>query len=56
MNIVVTHGEAAYWGLVDSEAQKRALRVAAENVRGVNRVVDNVSVISLTVRASIGTQ
>jgi CBS-domain-containing membrane protein len=46
LNVVVTHGEAEFWGLVDSEAQKRALRVAAENVKGVKRVIDNITVIA----------
>jgi transketolase len=38
VNLVVTSGEAEFWGFVESEAQKRALRVAAQNVKGVKRL------------------
>jgi len=53
VNIVVTNGEVEFWGCVESETQKRALRVAAENVKGVKRLVDNVVVIAPTLRASM---
>jgi CBS-domain-containing membrane protein len=56
VNIVVTNGWAEFWGFVQSEAQKHALRVAAENVKGVKRLVDNVTVIAPKLRASMGAQ
>jgi len=54
VNIVVTNGVAELWGVVGSHAQKRALHVAAESVKGLKRFVDNVAVISPMVYASIG--
>jgi CBS domain-containing protein len=55
LNVVVMHSEAEFWGLVDSEAQKRALRVAAENVKGLKRIIDNVTVIAPMLSKYIGT-
>lgn len=40
-NVIVTDGVVHYWGLFDSEAQRAAARVAAENVPGVHRVEDH---------------
>jgi CBS domain-containing protein len=39
--VIVTEGIVHYWGLVDSEDQKEASRIAAENVPGVRRVEDH---------------
>jgi len=44
VNVTVTDGEVDLWGLVDSLVEKRALRVAVENVPGVKAVNDNVIV------------
>jgi len=40
-NVVVTNGIVHYWGLLDSEEERSAARVAAENVPGVRRVEDH---------------
>lgn len=39
-NVEVAHGVVTFRGLVESEAQKLAARVAAENVAGVRSVLD----------------
>lgn len=41
LNVVVIDGVVHYWGLVSSQAQSKALQVAAENVPGVTDVVDH---------------
>ncbi|MDF0603384.1 CBS domain-containing protein [Psychromarinibacter sp. C21-152] len=38
INITVESGDVSLWGIADSDAQKDAYRVAAENVPGVRRV------------------
>ena len=40
-NVVVTDGVVHYFGTIDSEDQRQAARVAAENVPGVRRVEDH---------------
>jgi CBS domain-containing protein len=40
-NIIVTDGVVHLWGLVGSEAERAALRVAAENTEGVHGVEDH---------------
>ena len=40
-NVLVTDGVVHYFGTVDSEEERRAARVAAENVPGVRRVTDH---------------
>lgn len=40
-NVTVTDGVAALWGRVDSEDERRASRVLAENIKGVRRVEDH---------------
>lgn len=42
INVVVDHGEVHIWGHVETPQQRDAIRVAAENVRGVGLVVDNM--------------
>jgi CBS domain-containing protein len=44
VNVTVTEGAVDLWGLVDSAAEKKALRVAIENMPGVKAVNDNVLV------------
>ena len=39
--LTVTQGVVHYWGMLDSEDEKRAARVAAENIPGVRNVVDH---------------
>jgi CBS domain-containing protein len=42
LNVTVTHGVAELWGLVESEEERLAIRVAVENVPGVVAVRDNL--------------
>lgn len=41
LNVVVLDGTVHFWGLVHSKAQSKALLVAAEDIAGVERVVDH---------------
>jgi len=43
-NVTVTDGTVDLWGLVDSAVEKKALRVAVENMPGVKVINDNVLV------------
>jgi CBS domain-containing protein len=40
-NILVSYGIVHYWGVIDSEDERDAARVAAENVPGVRGVEDH---------------
>jgi CBS domain-containing protein len=42
-NIIVTNGVVTFWGSTASEGERRALRVAAENIPGVRRVEDRTT-------------
>ena len=53
VSVTVADGVANVWGMVESGAQKTALRVAAENVPGISRVNDQVSVMSDMLRSTI---
>lgn len=44
LNVVVRDGTVHFWGLVNSEAQREALEVAAEEIPGVRGVVDHTLV------------
>ena len=44
INITVNSGAVDLWGIVDSEAEKQALRVAIEVTPGVRDVTNNVIV------------
>ena len=44
LNATVQNGTVELWGIVDTEAEKQAARVAAETVAGVDAVEDNVVV------------
>jgi CBS domain-containing protein len=50
-NVTVAKGVVEFWGLVDSNDIKEATRVAAENVQGVNQVVDRRVVSKIPVGA-----
>ena len=41
LNVVVLRGTVHFWGLVNSDAQRSALRVAAEGIPGVRQVMDH---------------
>lgn len=43
INIVVTDGKVHFWGLVESDEQRDAMRVAAENIPGVRAVKDHMT-------------
>jgi len=45
MNVIVDNGIAQVFGLVRSEAEKRAIRVASENVIGISQLKDETSVV-----------
>lgn len=42
LSVVVDHGVVHLWGLVQSEAERDALRIAAENIPGVQGVEDHL--------------
>jgi osmotically-inducible protein OsmY len=42
LNVTVNDGIVDLWGITRSEAEKQALRVAAETMPGVRAVNDNV--------------
>ncbi|MFQ5829573.1 MAG: CBS domain-containing protein [Candidatus Methylomirabilia bacterium] len=46
VNIIVTDGSVHLWGLVDSEQERQALRVAAENAPGVRAVEDHLGEVA----------
>ena len=50
-NVIVTDGVVHYFGGVDSDDERQAARVAAENVPGVRRVEDHRVVLAATVWA-----
>jgi CBS domain-containing protein len=52
VNVTVQDGQVSLYGLVASEDERRALRVAAEEVAGVGKVQDQLSV-NASLRASI---
>src|SRR3974390_131393 len=45
LNVTVQDGKVQLWGVVDSDAEKQAARVAAELVEGVKAVENNVTVL-----------
>ncbi|MCT8973692.1 CBS domain-containing protein [Microbaculum marinisediminis] len=53
INIVVNDGVVRLWGAVETNAEKQALRVAAEGTPGVTGVEDHVGVLPQMVRAVI---
>ena len=44
LNVIVHDGIVELWGTVDSEAERKAIRVAAEVVPGIRHVNDNLVV------------
>ena len=43
INVVVQDGEVEMWGIVNSEVEKQAAQVAAENLSGVKKVENNLT-------------
>lgn len=50
-SIVVTGGVVHLWGIVESDAEKQAARVAAESVPGIKGVRDEIGVLPPSVRS-----
>jgi CBS domain-containing protein len=44
VNVIVNNGNIELWGIVESESEKRAARVAAEATPGVGAVVDHLMI------------
>ena len=45
INVIVTDGEVQIWGLVESQEEKMAVQVAAENMVGVKTVENNLGMV-----------
>jgi len=45
VSIIVVNGAVYIWGIADKQADKDAIRIAAENVAGVNKVHDFLSTL-----------
>jgi osmotically-inducible protein OsmY len=43
LNVTVHEGVVELWGIVDTAAEKRAVRVVAEATPGVRKVIDNTT-------------
>lgn len=44
INVIVRDGEVGLWGVVDSEIEKKAVRIAVEGIPGVREIKDNLRV------------
>ena len=44
-NVIVTDGVVELWGWVETEAERRAMMVAAEDVSGVQKVIDHLGTV-----------
>src|SRR5262245_17089511 len=51
VNLAVKDGVVELWGAVDSDEQRRALKVLVEGVGGVAKVVDNVTLLPKVIAA-----
>ena len=51
INLAVKDGVVELWGAVDSNEQRRALRVLVEGVSGVQKVEDNVALFPKVIAA-----
>jgi osmotically-inducible protein OsmY len=56
VNVVVRNGVVELWGMIIDERQREALRVAAENIAGVNAVKDHLVWIEPTSGVTIEPQ
>jgi len=45
LNVTVSDGVVSLWGLIDSDTERTAIRVAAEAIPGVRAVIDNLVAI-----------
>ncbi|MFH1340580.1 MAG: BON domain-containing protein [Pseudomonadota bacterium] len=48
LNVIVRDGAVELWGLVESAAEKTAIRVTAEETEGARAVTDNIIVRPVT--------
>ncbi len=53
ISVVVADGVVTLWGMVESETEKMAMRVAAESTAGVSEIHDHVNVMPAMVRATL---
>lgn len=53
LNVVVSGGIVHLWGAVESDAEREAARVAAENVPGVKSVRDRIGILPPSVRSAM---
>ncbi|MNW09758.1 BON domain protein [compost metagenome] len=53
-NIVVRNGVVHLWGSVRTEAQRDAIRVAAENTPGVIRVENHLIIVDHVAEGAVG--
>lgn len=51
VSVVVSDGVVRMWGAVETEAERRAARLAAEGVPGVRQVIDHVGILPQSVRS-----
>lgn len=56
VSVIVADGVATVWGMVESDAERTAIGVAAEQVAGVSRVENHINIMPALVRASMGAQ
>lgn len=49
LNVTVTEGVVTLWGMTNSDAERKALRVAAEEIPGVRAVNDNLALRPMAV-------
>ncbi len=45
LNVIVTSGVVHLWGIVENEEQRDAIRVAAENIGGMNDIRSHLRVV-----------
>jgi osmotically-inducible protein OsmY len=45
--VVVSEGVVHLWGIVGSEDERRALRIAAENIPGIRGIEDHMDLVPL---------
>ncbi len=53
LSVVVTAGQAHLWGSVNSDAERRAAGVAAENVPGVTAVRNEIGILPRNIRSAL---
>lgn len=48
INVIVNDGEVDLWGIVDTEDERKAVRIVAERAPGVRAVTDNLRVFRVS--------